>query len=82
MHCRRRSCSAAPTTWSLGLGSHRIPNPQPSPSPVYPLTLTLSKALQLLCSNVVAHPEEQRFRTIRLLNANFQARRGMHHART
>ena len=40
------------------------------------------QALQLLCSNVVAHPEEQRFRTIRLLNANFQARRGMHHART
>ena len=40
------------------------------------------QALQLLCSNVVAHPEEQRFRTIRLLNANFQARRGVTSPRT
>ena len=31
------------------------------------------QALLLLCANVVAHPEDQRFRTIRLLNAHFQA---------
>ena len=31
------------------------------------------QALQLLCVNIVAHPEEATFRTIRLLNARFQA---------
>ena len=30
------------------------------------------QALQQLCVNVVAHPEEASFRTVRLLNAHFQ----------
>ena len=30
------------------------------------------QALQLLCVNIVAHPEEATFRTVRLLNAHFQ----------